>query len=229
MNGFHTHEFKRETVFLGLLPKIKLAKEVYLAMVCLTEMSDETEMGWLGSVEKQENNTYLIKEVFLFDQKVKWDEFKINPDALSDFYVQALSRPDGVEFVNSLRFIGHVEPGKDISFGSVHDDKIMKSYAKNKCDFFIQAIMVRSGEIQFTVYDYARQIIFRDVAWEVVDPEKDALKARLRAEVARKVRIEKPRQEKATFSFKKGCRTCPWYHLGQSLEAEEVLLGEGRD
>jgi len=85
-----------------------------------------------------------------------------------------------------------VEPGTAVSFGSQHDADVMENFSKSGCDFFIQAIAVRSGEIQFTVYDYVRQIIFRDVEWEVMEPENEALRARLQREVAGKIKKIKP-------------------------------------
>lgn len=190
MNGFYSHPFKREVVLLGSPPSIQLTKEAYWKQVYFAQFSGTDELGWMGTVEEKKN-IYLIKDVFLLRQEVNSVSFKIDPRDLSAFATKMLSTPGGREIVNSLRFLGHIEPGNEISFGSSHDDKIMESYSKNN-KFFIQAIASRSGNIQFSIYDFAKGLIFRDVEWQVLEEEDEALKRAIEKEVQRKVRIKKP-------------------------------------
>jgi hypothetical protein len=167
-------------------PRIGLSKLAYLKMVYLTDSSGTDEMGWLGSVEVKEDAYYVIKDVFLFKQKVNSGSFLVDPADLAEFYLENSQTPEGIALVNSLCFICHVEPFGDVSFGSPHDRAIMERFRKNR-KFFIQAIISKSRDVQFSIYNYEQGLSYRDVAWEIMENGDEELRKQIEKEVSSKV------------------------------------------
>ena len=67
----------------------------------------EDEIGWLGTIDELENNTYHLTDVYLFKQQVHATTTEITSEGLTDFAEEILELPDGMDIWNSIRAWGH--------------------------------------------------------------------------------------------------------------------------
>ena len=144
------------------------------------------EVGWLGTVEELECGDYLIEDVFLFEQRVSGATTEITEDALADFAQEVLQQEDGMEIMNKLRFWGHSHVNM-ATMPSGQDNDQMDTFASSGHDFFIRGIFNKKGEVNFSIYDYAREVIFHHVDWQLYTEENDELRDEIEAEIKEKV------------------------------------------
>lgn len=131
--------------------------------VYVQEAPGSDEIGWLGTVLREENDIY-ITDVYLFKQQVHGTTTEITPEGLSEFGMELLSQPDGMEIWNNMKMWGHSHVNMGVT-PSGQDDKQMKEFAQIGHDFFIRLIANKKGEMKIDVYDYANGFEFHDVPW----------------------------------------------------------------
>ena len=169
---FMPHQFRNEIRIKGMIPRILVSKDAYEDMFQLVDIV-EKEVGWLGTVEKIEND-FLIKEVFLFDQKSHHTTCTITEEGLGTWAMQMMdTRPDdGMDIVNAVRFWGHSHVWMGTS-PSGQDDQQMAVFSQSCPEFFIRAIMNKAGRMEFTLYLYEAGIEIHDIEWSIYDPNPD--------------------------------------------------------
>ena len=168
---FMPHQFRNEIKIKGTTPRILVSKDAYEDMFQLVDIVQK-EVGWLASVEKVDND-YLIKEIFLLDQKSHSITCKITEEGLGNWAMEMMSaREDGMDVVNAIRFWGHSHVWMGTS-PSGQDEDQMQVFAKSCDDFFIRGIMNKSGRMEFTIYLYESNIEIHDVSWSIYDPNPD--------------------------------------------------------
>jgi hypothetical protein len=184
------HNFQERLILRGGQPTILLTPNVYQDMCQLVKLV-KNEIGWLGAVEKIDNN-FLIKEIFLFDQTVDYVANVISADAMIAWADKLTDeRPDGMEILNSVRFWGHSHVDMATS-PSFRDDDQMKVFAKSCDDFFIRGIANRLGRLEFTLYLFPEKVEIHDCAWSIHIPEADPTrKTHWQKEIKEKVREKK--------------------------------------
>ena len=91
-------------------PRIIVSRQAYAQMNLSVEIAKE-EVGWMGTVKRQENGDFLIEKCFLFSQKVHPTETEISNEGFSELSMELLDGVlEGDEAnwdVNKLRFWGH--------------------------------------------------------------------------------------------------------------------------
>lgn len=137
------------------------------------------EIGWLGTCERVDNQIY-IDDVFLFDQEVHGATTEITPEGLSDFAMEIMQKPDGVEIWNSIKMWGHSHVNMGVT-PSAQDNSQMLTFREGGHDWFIRIIANKKGELKVDLYDYEHGIIYLDLRWyESLTSEQSQLQEQIR-------------------------------------------------
>lgn len=140
-------------------PTVFISTTAYLKMMLYVRDTD-VEIAWHGTVERnQEQNWYLIKDVFLYPQVIS--AVTVNTD--QEEYQNWLQNIEDDNVFNSIRFQGHSHvnmstrpSGTDIS---MYND-FLQVLPKN--DFYIFMILNKRGEFTLMIYDLAKNLIYED-------------------------------------------------------------------
>lgn len=135
------------------------------------------EIGWMGLSTKIADNTFLIYETILLEQRADHTTCEINPGAIS---LWGLENPDKV---NDLRVWGHSHATMGVT-PSHQDDIQLEELYEAVDDYFIRVIMNKKGDINLTLIDVSNNYIIKDMTWRLYAQPNPAL----RAEVEEKVK-----------------------------------------
>lgn len=150
--------------------KIIINSTAFLKMM-LYIRDTSTEIAWHGTVFKQNENTYYIKDVFLYPQKLAAATVTTDQEKYNNWCVEIED-----EYYDNMRLQGHshvnfgVSPsGTDLSFYN----SILQVLSKE--DFYIFMIMNKSGDMHFLIYDLKNNVIYekQDIDIEVKDPNSN--------------------------------------------------------
>lgn len=184
---FRRHDFQTKMEFLsneGQTPKVIIEMKAYLDMFYLVEAAGGDEVGWLGTISK-DGETYLIEEIFIFDQEVSSISTEIDPESVAEVATDLIKKGE-VKKVNSLKFWGHVHPGNSTTPSSQDEEQM--SVFKDGNDYFLRGIFDRNGRAEFTLFDYVRGLRFNDVPWDIKLYEDDGRKEEIKKLVSEKVK-----------------------------------------
>jgi len=148
------------------------------------------EVGFLGSVEKENDETYVIKDIFLFDQEVSASTCIIDEKSLSKLGTEILKKYDsetGMKFYNSIRFWGHSHVGMGV-YPSGQDDTQIDELSKDCDDFYIMGIFNKKNEAYFELHLVKEGLYICDVPYSIRNIEKDELYEVIEEELKSKVR-----------------------------------------
>lgn len=184
------------------VPRILLTPSALFKCFVLTA-KDVKEVGWLGFVRELPDNVFLVEDIVLLEQEVHGSTTEIGIKGLEPFAEWLLSQPDGMELWNRVRFWGHSHGNMGV-WGSVQDNDTVLEFGQGGSDFFLRGIFNRRGEINFSLYDWRRNLVFHNVPWEpaegqLSDEEKLQLKTELETEFEQKVTVM-PFQVSTSFS-----------------------------
>ena len=140
-------------------PTVFISTTAYLKMMLYVRDTD-VEIAWHGTVERnQEQNWYLIKDVFLYPQVIS--AVTVNTD--QEEYQNWLQNIEDDDVFNSIRFQGHSHvnmnthpSGTDIS---MYND-FLQVLPRN--DFYIFMILNKRGEFTLMIYDLAKNLIYEN-------------------------------------------------------------------
>lgn len=140
------------------------------------------EIGWLGTaLHDEKNNTFVIDDVFLFEQDVHGATTEITPEGLGDFANEILQKPDGMELWNNLKVWGHSHVNMGVT-PSGQDDKQMETFKEGGHNWFIRIIANKKGDMKIDLYNYATGVIYVDLPWiEVLSQEEQNIKKQINA------------------------------------------------
>lgn len=182
---FTPHGFKTEVALIdGGMPRVLIARGAYMDMYYIAAASGSDEISWLGTVRKK-GDTFLVEEVFLFEQKVSGASTNLEPTDVAAVATDLIQRGE-LEKVNNIKFWGHVHPGNSTS-PSGQDESQMDVFRDGN-DWFLRGIFGRNGRAEFTLLDYSRGMRFNDVPWELFVPDSAVREAEIKAQVAQKVK-----------------------------------------
>jgi len=160
-------------VIKSCIPNVMI-NPIALAKMQLFVNTCDKEVGWLGTVIKNKNS-YIIQDVYLFEQEVASTTTEITPEGLSKFAEQILTLENGVEIWNNIRLWGHSHVNMSVS-PSGQDNEQMNSFSNIGKDWFIRIIANKNGDLKVDVYDYEHGIEFIDVPWErLISVEEEQL------------------------------------------------------
>jgi hypothetical protein len=159
----HEAETRVEVMTEVQPPTILLSLESYTDIHYIMEGAGSNEVGWLGTVQKLDDNRYLIGRVFLFDQRVSGTHCEFDQGSIGKFYADMLKQDRANKAVlSSILFWGHLHPG-DMIEPSGQDDEQMELFAHNP--FFIRGIFTRGGKCVFDFFDYTLKVKITDCPW----------------------------------------------------------------
>lgn len=124
-----------------------------------------TEIGWLGYVQRYENDVYLIEDVFLVKQQVHSATTELDADALGSLATDLIKQGDkGIALYNKIRLWGHSHVNMSTS-PSGQDDKQMEEFGT--ADFYIRLIGNKKGEWNVCLYDYEKNILWSKLEMQI--------------------------------------------------------------
>ena len=153
---------------------VKLMKnfmpKIFIDIKALNKMKEyirqsSLEIGWLGTCEKIENK-YFITDVFLFKQEVHATTTEITTEGLSEFAMELLSTPNGLDIWNNMKVWGHSHVNMGTS-PSTQDDKQVDVFAENADDFFIRIIANKKNDFRIDLYDFTSGVLYEQLPYEV--------------------------------------------------------------
>jgi hypothetical protein len=145
------------------------------------------EIGWLGTVTRYDDNNWIINDTLLFEQQVAATTCEITPEGLAKVAEEILQKPDGMEIYNSIRLWGHSHVNMGVS-PSGQDNDQMKTFKDTGSPWFIRVIANKSGDMEFTLYDFANSLSFADVPWQILldySVTEDEINTEIKAKVSK--------------------------------------------
>lgn len=170
----------------GLRYRLYFLKQAFDKMRLYVELCED-EIGWLGYVEKlQDDQGYVVTDVFLLDQEVHGATTELSPDAIIKYYNE-LDDAGRENFLNKCRIWGHSHVNMSPS-PSGQDDTQGAELSKDVNDFYIRLITNKKGEYNITFYD--KTIKAKVTTDEIVlyNPEGNELRKQIQQEIKDKVK-----------------------------------------
>lgn len=154
-------------------PTVYISDTAYLKMMVYVR-DTETEIAWHGTVERNlEENYYYIKDVFLYPQRVTGTTVQTDQDKYNQWMEELED-----DIYNNLRFQGH----SHVNMGTSPSGTDLNYYndilqVLPKTDYYIFAIMNKSGSLNVFVYDLAQNLIFenQDIVIRIIAPDTNCL------------------------------------------------------
>lgn len=165
-------------------PKILVSQNALVKMKYYVQVCDK-EIGWLG-VAQREDNIIFISDVFLFKQEVGAATCEITPEGLQEFATKLLQQENGMEIWNSIALWGHSHVNMGVS-PSGQDDMQMNVFGESGMDWFVRVIANKSGDMEFTLYDYKQGYTATNIAWDMLFPNEVQIKEQIELEIKEKV------------------------------------------
>jgi hypothetical protein len=129
------------------------------------------EIGWLGTAYR-DGKEITINDVYLFEQEVHATTTEITPEGLSNFAMELMNQPDGVDIWNNMKVWGHSHVNMGIT-PSGQDDLQMQTFQEGGHDWFIRLIANKKGELKVDLYDYTTGVIYLDLPWEALESDEE--------------------------------------------------------
>ncbi len=129
----------------------------------------EKEVGWLGLVEQdEEDNSYLITEIFIPEQLVHGAETDITAETLGKLanYLEIKGKDS-----SQLRYWGHSHVNMGVS-PSMPDELQVDDYLEH-ADWFIRSIHNKRGQSKVDVYSTTENVVFQCVHSDVLSTTLD--------------------------------------------------------
>lgn len=182
--SFTPHVFRQKIYPIDRAPQVFVSLDAYRRMGLFVDLAPQ-EISWLGTVLELSSGDFLIDEVFLFPQEVTEVSTEMTGKGIAEVTIQLLSRPDGIDVVNNLRFWGHSHVYMPTD-PSQQDEDEMQTLRNPDCPWFIRGIFNKDGRAEFTVFLYDRGIKIVDAAWTIVDTLSDDLRREIELEIKEK-------------------------------------------
>jgi hypothetical protein len=155
---------------LSSVPFITISKQAITKMFIYVDECAK-EVGWMGTAYR-DGQHIIIDDVYLFDQEVHATTTEITPEGLSDFAMELLNKPDGMDIWNNLKMWGHSHVNMGIT-PSAQDDSQMEKFQEGGHDWFIRLIANKRGEMKVDLYDYSSGVIYLDLPWQSGEDEAE--------------------------------------------------------
>lgn len=143
-------------------PRWYVTATAYTKMKMLVQKHSK-EIGWYGTVEKHPNNQYIINDIIVYPQHVSGATCEQDESKIFDFEMSLTT-----EQVNTRRFQAHSHVNMATS-PSVTDETFYNQLMNQVTDYFMIAILNKSGSIYTRFYDIEHNIIYTDVPIWVID------------------------------------------------------------
>ena len=149
------------------IPKIYMKYDV---MMKVKKLVDEVniEVGFIYLVDKIEDNTYVIYDVFVPEQDAHGATCELKPEALLNIAHQiAGSEP---EKLNHLRGWGHSHVNMDPSPSAQDEEQAMDFF--DDADYLIRQIVNKKGEQTLSLFDFNNKLRYDKLELEILYTEE---------------------------------------------------------
>lgn len=148
---------------LGIVdPTWYITAVAYAKMKLLVHTHSE-EIGWYGTVERHPNNQFIINDIIVYPQHVSGATCEQDESRMFEFETSLTN-----EQVNARRFQGHSHVDMGTTPSCV-DEEFYKQLMEHVTDYFMVAVINKSGSIYTRFYDVEHNIIYTDVPIWVID------------------------------------------------------------
>lgn len=118
----------------------------------------QQEVGWLGLVDKLDDTTYLVTDIFVPRQEVSPATTDIEPDAVAELVEHLITIG---EDPSKLRYWGHSHVLMNVT-PSMTDEEQVEEYLED-VDWFIRGIYNKRGQAKVDVYDVKNNLLHQCV------------------------------------------------------------------
>lgn len=166
--------------------KLYFLKSAYDKMRLYVELCQD-EIGWLGYVDKLQNDQgYLVTDVFLVNQEVHGATTELSPDAIIEYY-NGLDEEGREKFLSKCKIWGHSHVNMAPN-PSGQDDTQGAELSKDTEDFYIRLITNKKNEYHITFYDKTIKAKVVTDGIVLYNPEGAELRKQIQEEIATKVK-----------------------------------------
>lgn len=151
------------------------------------------EIGWYGTVEAHPNNQYIINDIIVYPQHVSGATCEQDETKMFDFEMSLTT-----EQVNARRFQGHSHVNMGVTPSGV-DETFYSRLMQQVNDYFMIAIINKSGSIYTRFYDVEHNIVYTDVPIWVIDESGVCLDKWVKEQLEEKI-VERPLPVKSYFN-----------------------------
>lgn len=183
---------KEKTTYTSISRDTVSAPKVYFTAKALKWISviadmHEEEVGILGVVKKNQNDVYVIDDIFYpKHQAMNSGTCEISPEGESDMVNWLISkgREDDIE---NVRFWAHSHGQGGVSPSGQDEQQSIERMERNKA-FFIRGIFNKRGILSVSFYDYDNKRRFDNVKWDT-EPDEELSNIKAKVEELKKVNV----------------------------------------
>lgn len=148
---------------LGIVDPTWYITAVAYAKMNLLVHTHSEEIGWYGTVERHPNNQFIINDIIVYPQHVSGATCEQDESKMFEFETSLTDKQ-----VNARRFQGHSHVNMGTTPSGV-DETFYKQLLEHVTDYFMVAVVNKSGSIYTRFYDVEHNIIYTDVPIWVID------------------------------------------------------------
>ena len=143
-------------------PKLIFPPKIFEELRYIVDQQEE-EVGWLFTVDVNDDGDYVIGEVFVPPQEVHSTEADIEAQAYLDWY--NVLEEAGKNPAERLYGWGHSHVNMGVT-PSAQDDQQFLEYG-DTCPFFIRTIHNKKGEIRVDIAHFHENLLYSNCEWQV--------------------------------------------------------------
>jgi hypothetical protein len=170
-----------------IVPSIIMSEVAWKKMELYVDLVS-TEIGWLGTIKKQEDD-YYIEDVFLLEQMVHSANTTITADGLNNLIMELLNNGNS-DAIDHLKFWGHSHVHMDVEPSAQDEETLEEMKSDNDPDFYLRGIFNKRRDIKFTLYDYSNRLVFDNLSYSIEEPEEDPFREQIQNEIDEKIFVQ---------------------------------------
>lgn len=161
------------------VPQVVIKNSVLDDMRAIVKVSP-VEIGWLTLVEQRRDDQgklfFYVYDIIVPLQGVSATTTEIDPTWLQEEFAKGLdlSKEEDMKKYNDLRGWFHSHVHMQVN-PSDQDDRQMKDFEENGCEWFIRGIANKHGMMKIDLFLYDIGIILKDVSWRPEEEEQETI------------------------------------------------------
>ncbi len=153
----------------GIAPTLIFTPKIFESIRYIVNESND-EVGWLFTVDVDNNNNYVVTEIFTPKQVVSGAETDIEAQAYLDWF--NILEEEGKDPAEHLYGWGHSHVNGVVN-PSGQDDEQLNVYSET-CPFFIRTIHNKAGDIRVDIALFQQNLLYSNCNWHVKYAELSA-------------------------------------------------------
>lgn len=158
-------------------PILYISPTAYSKMFSYVQLHSK-EIGWMGSVDRVDNMTYVLKDVYLLKQKAHGTTCELDPEAILEICEQRIEKGEYDIFL-----WGHSHATMGVNPSS-QDNKEHSGFM-DKNSFFIMLIMNKDSKLFISIGDNEEGVFYDNIEYSIGYPEEvEAVKEEIKTKVS---------------------------------------------